>query len=80
VDLEAVRFRRLFQQCQRFREGVRACCDILDLPRQTVQSFFNAAFLTAYAFPVVGEDAPVRPSPADGLVNLWRQLRIRWSA
>ncbi|MCF3497133.1 hypothetical protein C7E15_09115 [Stenotrophomonas maltophilia] len=60
--------------------SVRACCDILDLPRQTVQSFFNAAFLTAYAFPVVGEDAPVRPSPADGLVNLWRQLRIRWSA
>ena len=42
--------------------------------------FFNPAFLTAYAFPVMGEDAPVRPSPTDGLVNLWRQLRIRWSA
>ncbi|MCI1147747.1 hypothetical protein MOP98_18880 [Stenotrophomonas maltophilia] len=60
--------------------SVQACCDLLDLPRRTVQSFFNAAFLTAYAFPVVGEDAPVRPSPTDGLVNLWRQLRIRWSA
>ncbi|ALA83302.1 hypothetical protein D7Y55_03470 [Stenotrophomonas maltophilia] len=60
--------------------SVQACCAILDLPRRSVQSFFNAAFLTAYAFPVVGEDAPVRPSPTDGLVNLWRQLRIRWSA
>ncbi|CAH0287580.1 hypothetical protein SRABI35_03941 [Stenotrophomonas lactitubi] len=60
--------------------SVQACCDILDLPQRQVQSFFNAAFLTAYAFPVMGEDAPVRPSPADGLVNLWRQLRIRWSA
>ncbi len=60
--------------------SVQACCDILGLPQRQVQSFFNAAFLTAYAFPVMGEDAPVRPSPADGLVNLWRQLRIRWSA
>lgn len=60
--------------------SVQACCDILDMPKRTVQSFFNAAFLTAYAFPVMGEDAPVRPSPTDGLVNLWRQLRIRWSA
>ena len=60
--------------------SVQACCDILDLPQRQVQSFFNAAFLTAYAVPVMGEDAPVRPSPADGLVNLWRQLRIRWSA
>lgn len=60
--------------------SVQACCDILDLPQRQVQSFFNAAFLTAYAFPVMGSDAPVRPSPTDGLVNLWRQLRIRWSA
>ncbi|WP_295521160.1 hypothetical protein [uncultured Stenotrophomonas sp.] len=60
--------------------SVQACCDILDLPQRQVQSFFNAAFLTAYASPVLGEDAPVRSSPTDGLVNLWRQLRIRWSA
>jgi len=60
--------------------SVQSCCDILDLPQRQVQSFFNAAFLTAYAFPVTGEDAPVRPSPTDGLVNLWRQLRTRWSA
>lgn len=60
--------------------SVQACCEILDMPQRAVQSFFNAAFLTAYAFPVMGEDAPVRPSPTDGLVNLWRQLRIRWSA
>jgi len=60
--------------------SVQACCEILDMPQRPVQSFFNAAFLTAYAFPVMGEDAPVRPSPTDGLVNLWRQLRIRWSA
>jgi len=60
--------------------SVQACCEILDIPQRAAQSFFNAAFLTAYAFPVMGEDAPVRPSPTDGLVNLWRQLRIRWSA
>ncbi len=60
--------------------SVQACCEILDLPPRQVQSFFNAAFLTAYAFPVMGEDLPVRPSPTDGLVKLWRQLRIRWSA
>lgn len=60
--------------------SVQACCEILDMPQRAVQAFFNAAFLTAYAFPVMGEDAPVRPSPTDGLVNLWRQLRIRWSA
>lgn len=63
------------------RQGVtvQACCDILDLPRRPVQSFFNAAFLTAYAFPVMGAQAPVRTSPTDSLVNLWRQIRIRWS-
>ena len=60
--------------------SVQACCRILDMPAQTVQAFFNAAFLTAYAFPVMGEETPVRPSPTDSLANLWRQLRIRWSA
>lgn len=60
--------------------SVQTCCDLLELPRGTAQSFFNAAFLTAYAFPVVGEEVAVRPSATEGLVNLWRQLRIRWSA
>lgn len=60
--------------------SVQACCQILDMPLQTVQAFFNAAFLTAYAIPVMGEEAPIRPSPTDSLANLWRQLRIRWSA
>ncbi len=60
--------------------SVEACCQILDMQAHTVQAFFNAAFLTAYAFPVMGEEVPVRPSPTDSLANLWRQLRIRWSA
>lgn len=60
--------------------SVQACCEILDMPRHQVQSFFNAAFLTAYAFPVMAEEAPPRRSPTDGLANLWRQLRLHWSA
>ncbi|WMJ69893.1 hypothetical protein [Stenotrophomonas sp. 24(2023)] len=60
--------------------SVEGCSSLLDIPRQQVQAFFNAAYLSGYGFPVMGSPPMARRSAADGLANLWRQIRIRWSA
>lgn len=58
-----------------------ACSAALALPRGHVQAFFNAAYLSGYAYLV--QDAPqrvLRTGRSRGLVQLWRDVRARWSA
>lgn len=60
---------------------VEACSLALSLPRAEVQSFFNAAYLSGYAYLVQTQTQPVlRQSNGRGLVQLWRDVRARWSA
>jgi hypothetical protein len=60
---------------------VEACSLALTLPRAEVQSFFNAAYLSGYAYLVQTQTQPVlRQSNGRGLVQLWRDVRARWSA
>lgn len=60
---------------------VDACAVALSVPRAEVQSFFNAAYLSGYAYLVQTQTQPVlRQSNGRGLVQLWRDVRARWSA
>lgn len=60
---------------------VDACVAALSVPRAEVQSFFNAAYLSGYAYLVQTQAQPVlRQSHGRGLVQLWRDVRARWSA
>lgn len=59
---------------------VSLCCTVLGLPRTQVQSFFNAAFLSGYAFPSCDGAAPLRVQAGGGLAGMWRQIRTRWGA
>jgi hypothetical protein len=58
---------------------VQGACEALNLPQSQVQAFFNAAYLSGYAVPVLGTDAPKVPPKAGRLATLWRDVRSRWS-
>lgn len=58
---------------------VQHACDAVNLPQNQVQAFFNAAYLSGYALPVLATDAPTIPPKAGRLATRWRDVRSRWS-
>lgn len=63
---------------------VDACSSILGLPREEVQAFFNAAYLSGYAHTDTDPAARLTAAPAaraggNALARMWRDVRNRWS-
>jgi hypothetical protein len=63
---------------------VAACSSVLGLPREEVQAFFNAAYLSGYAHPSAAPlptltAVSARPAGGNALARMWRDVRNRWS-
>ncbi|MEG0185711.1 MAG: hypothetical protein RR704_19915, partial [Stenotrophomonas sp.] len=58
---------------------VATCGSVLGLSQQHVQAFFNAAYLSGYAFPARDTARAVRTGAQSRLAGLWRQIRVHWS-
>lgn len=63
---------------------VAACSSVLGLPRDEVQAFFNAPYLSGYAHPSAAPlpaltAVPAKPAGGNALARMWRDVRNRWS-